>query len=122
MLGKGVAWEGVMLEELLLVLQDLQVSCSDLYPKSVTWRSVPVLFPGYPGHAGKPPSFQLRRSGYSMKEEGRDCAYHHLDPHSACPLLLAILSVWSRFHCKRQWAGKNSVRSLPRKEATEPHD
>lgn len=122
MLGNGVAWEGVMLEELLLVFQALQVSCSDLDPKSVTWRSVPVLRPGYSGHAGKPPSFQLGRPGCSMKEEGKDCAYHHLDTHSACPLPLDILSVWSRFHCKRQWSGKSSVRSLLRKRASEPHE
>lgn len=40
-LKKGVAWKGMMLWELLLVLQTPQASCSELYPDKVSHMEKP---------------------------------------------------------------------------------
>lgn len=40
-LKKGVSWKGVMLQELLLLLQTPQVSCSELYPDEVNHMEKP---------------------------------------------------------------------------------
>lgn len=41
-LKKGVAWKGVMLWELLLVLQTPQAPCSELYPDKVSHMEKPL--------------------------------------------------------------------------------
>lgn len=40
-LKKGVPWKGMMLQELLLLLQTPQVSCSELYPDKVSHMEKP---------------------------------------------------------------------------------